>query len=254
MVLLATVLLAVGLVASLPIGPAFFALIVHFSVLAVGHDPAAQPGTAPPAGDGIGFPAGTIAMMGAACTFVTGLCLSVSSTLMRGRRGLVLFLRRFGHREVTETVTFAVSKTTGRSWRMVTLDDSAIAPVGTATRTLRTLHTTEQAWRVIRTVAGTVSSACRRGSRSAHPGRGPPLRRVRALAEPSWTFDHVMLATLGNGNRPIAELSRSRAESAPVGELAPAGDEHAPRRGSPVTSSRSPRTGSEPAPGRCASC
>jgi hypothetical protein len=42
----------------------------------------------------------------------------------------VLFLRRFGHDEAMSAVTFAVTRTIGSSWRVVTLDDAEIAPVG----------------------------------------------------------------------------------------------------------------------------
>jgi hypothetical protein len=52
--------------------------------------------------------------------------------LVRGRRSMVLFLRRFGYRGSMEAVTFAVVRTIGDSWRLVTLDDEAIAPVGVA--------------------------------------------------------------------------------------------------------------------------
>jgi hypothetical protein len=50
--------------------------------------------------------------------------------LIRGKRNLVLFLRRFGYSEATVAITFAVTQTLGPSWRLVTLDDAAIAPVG----------------------------------------------------------------------------------------------------------------------------
>jgi len=52
--------------------------------------------------------------------------------LVRGRRSTVLFLRRFGYRGSMEAVTFAVVRTVGKSWRLVTLDDAAIASVGVA--------------------------------------------------------------------------------------------------------------------------
>jgi len=51
--------------------------------------------------------------------------------LMRGRPRLVLFLRRFGFVGATEALTFAVNMAIGGSWRMVTLDDQEIAPMGT---------------------------------------------------------------------------------------------------------------------------
>ena len=50
--------------------------------------------------------------------------------LIRGRRRLVLFLRRFGFVDSSEALTFAVGTAVGRRWRVVSLDDSQLAPVG----------------------------------------------------------------------------------------------------------------------------
>lgn len=57
--------------------------------------------------------------------------------LLRRGRTLVLFLRRFGYDAATSAVTFAVTETIGRSWRLVTLDDAEIAPVGVPAGTRR---------------------------------------------------------------------------------------------------------------------
>jgi hypothetical protein len=54
----------------------------------------------------------------------------VGLRLVRGSRRLVLFLRRFGYADATQALTVAALTTMGRSWRLVTLDDAAIAPVG----------------------------------------------------------------------------------------------------------------------------
>lgn len=51
--------------------------------------------------------------------------------LLRSRRRLVLFLRRFGFVETTQVVT-AAAHSVGRHWRLVTLDDHQIAPLGSA--------------------------------------------------------------------------------------------------------------------------
>ena len=58
-----------------------------------------------------------------------GLVLLGLGGLLRKRPRLVLFLRRFGNREATRAVTVAAGEV-GRSWRLVTLDDAQIAPVG----------------------------------------------------------------------------------------------------------------------------
>jgi hypothetical protein len=51
--------------------------------------------------------------------------------LVRRRRRLVLFLRRFGYDDATRAV-LAATESVGRTWRVVTLDDASIQPVGTA--------------------------------------------------------------------------------------------------------------------------
>jgi hypothetical protein len=59
----------------------------------------------------------------------------VGVRLIRGARNLVLFLRRFGYSEATGAVTFAAIGALAGSWRVVTLDDAAISPVGVSSRT-----------------------------------------------------------------------------------------------------------------------
>lgn len=50
--------------------------------------------------------------------------------LLRGRRHLGLYLRKFGFADTTRTVSHALRSAVGRSVRLVTLDDSMVAPVG----------------------------------------------------------------------------------------------------------------------------
>jgi hypothetical protein len=50
--------------------------------------------------------------------------------VVRGTRQTVLFLRRFGFDGAQQVVTFAVVSTIGGMWRLVTLDDAEMAPVG----------------------------------------------------------------------------------------------------------------------------
>lgn len=59
---------------------------------------------------------------------VLGLWLGV--LLIRGRRRLGLYLRKFGFADTTRTVSHALRSAVGRSVRLVTLDDSLVAPVG----------------------------------------------------------------------------------------------------------------------------
>ena len=68
---------------------------------------------------------------------ITVVGLRVGLRLLRGNRKLVLFLRRFGYGDATKVATFAAAKTIGRSWRLVTLDDASVAPLGVPTGTRR---------------------------------------------------------------------------------------------------------------------
>jgi hypothetical protein len=61
-------------------------------------------------------------------------CLLAGLRLVRGKRRLVLFLRRFGFAGATQAVTFAVVRALGANWRLVTLDDARVSPVGTRKR------------------------------------------------------------------------------------------------------------------------
>lgn len=57
---------------------------------------------------------------------------------VRGRRHLVLFLRKFGYHEATAATSYAAERAMGRRWRLVTLDDdSATAPIGVTPATRR---------------------------------------------------------------------------------------------------------------------
>lgn len=79
------------------------------------------------------FGTGTVVLVLTVAAAVTILVPLAGIRLLRGRRNLVLFLRRFGYSDATVAITFAVAQTIGRSWRLVTLDDAAIVPVGVST-------------------------------------------------------------------------------------------------------------------------
>jgi hypothetical protein len=95
----------------------------------------------------------------AIATTVMVSALVVGIRLLRGKRAPVLFLRRFGYTEATQAITFAVSKTIGRSWRLVTLDDRAIAPVGVAAGTRRFFRVGGASGRASMKVMTSVSTA-----------------------------------------------------------------------------------------------
>lgn len=50
--------------------------------------------------------------------------------LLRGKRRVVLFLRRFGFADATKALTYAANAVIGRSSRLVTLDDARVKAVG----------------------------------------------------------------------------------------------------------------------------
>jgi hypothetical protein len=62
---------------------------------------------------------------------VLGLWLGVR--LLRGRRRIVLFLRRFGYVDATRAVSFAATTALGGVWRLVTFDDEMARGVGGST-------------------------------------------------------------------------------------------------------------------------
>jgi hypothetical protein len=59
------------------------------------------------------------------------LLLRLGLRMARGRRHLVIFLRRFGFNDASQAVTRAVTGAPGRRWRIVTLDDTQVEAVGT---------------------------------------------------------------------------------------------------------------------------
>ncbi|MFP5318641.1 MAG: hypothetical protein ACLGI2_10150 [Acidimicrobiia bacterium] len=56
--------------------------------------------------------------------------LRVGIRLLRGRRQSALFLRRFGFTDATRVLSGAVARGLGRRWRLITLDDLEVVPVG----------------------------------------------------------------------------------------------------------------------------
>lgn len=68
-------------------------------------------------------------------SFLVGyVVVSLGVRLLRGRRRSALFLRRFGFQEATEAVSVALARGLGRRWRLVTLDDLEVAPLGVGGR------------------------------------------------------------------------------------------------------------------------
>src|SRR3954469_19216612 len=80
-----------------------------------------------------GFPVRRLEAAFAASTFIAIVGLRYGRRLVRGHRSSVLFLRRFGFDGSMQVVTYAVANSIGVNWRLVTLDDEEIAPVGVDT-------------------------------------------------------------------------------------------------------------------------
>ena len=57
------------------------------------------------------------------------ICIWLGIRIVRGRRRMALFLRRFGYDEATRALSFAVTTAMGQRWRLVTLDDDQVAPI-----------------------------------------------------------------------------------------------------------------------------
>lgn len=67
--------------------------------------------------------------------------------LVRRDRGVALFLRRFRYDEATRAISFAVSTRIGTSWRLVTLDDARIVPIGPSEAARRLFSVGGVAWK-----------------------------------------------------------------------------------------------------------
>ncbi len=124
-------LLVIGLTASIPAVPASVAVLsfVLGWLTTDASDPDPWPAADVPVREIV------IAWAIAFPTAVGGLRLGLH--LLRRNRALVLFLRRFGYDDAQAAVTFAVLQTIGSSWRVVTLDDAEMAPIGVPKGTRR---------------------------------------------------------------------------------------------------------------------
>ena len=119
-------LLVLGLTASIPAVPASVA-VASFVIGWVATDPSdPEPW---PTDD---VPVREIILAWAVAMPVAIVGVRTGLRLLRRNRTLVLFLRRFGYDDAQSAVNFAVLQTIGSSWRVVTLDDAEMAPIGVA--------------------------------------------------------------------------------------------------------------------------
>jgi hypothetical protein len=129
--LFGSLLLVIGLTASIPAVPASIAVVG----LVLGWL-TTQPSDPEP------FPPPDLPVREIILVFAVATPLAIGGVrsglrLLRRNRTLVLFLRRFGYDAAQSAVTFAVLRTIGASWRVVTLDDAEMAPIGVAEGTRR---------------------------------------------------------------------------------------------------------------------
>ena len=122
--LVGAILLTMGLIASIAAVPTSIAAVSFVVGWIATSDTDPDPWPSPD------VPVREILLAWAVSTPITIVGLRGGIRLLRGHRRLVLFLRRFGYDDATSAVTFAVAKTIGHSWRLATLDDAEIAPLG----------------------------------------------------------------------------------------------------------------------------
>jgi hypothetical protein len=123
------VLLMVGLTASVPALPSTFAVGTLGMAWATAEE------TDPdPLAD---IPVREIVLVWAVTAPVAIIGMRSGLRLLRRNRSLILFLRRFGYDDAQSAITYAVLQTIGGSWRVVTLDDAEMVPIGVADGTRR---------------------------------------------------------------------------------------------------------------------
>lgn len=127
-----------------------------------------------------------------ACTLIAAVALPLGVRLVRGRRTLVLFLRRFGFEGSSRALSFAVGTAVGRRWRLITLDDAETAPVGVSMRARRTVG-------LFRIVAGAVFLGVLGYAAAWIHGSGPG-----AIVEQ--LFRSIHEGAVARGDNPVAAL------------------------------------------------
>jgi len=146
--LFGSLLLVVGLTASIPAVPANLAVVGI--VLGWLTTEPSDPDAFPPAD----MPVPEIFLAWAVLTPLAIGGVRIGLRLLRRHRTMVLFLRRFGYDAAQSAVTFAVLRTIGADWRVVTLDDAEMAPIGVAAGTRRVFRAGHLVSKYVLTVGG----------------------------------------------------------------------------------------------------
>jgi len=139
--------------------------------------------------DKTSLPEGAILLQLAGMSVAAALLLTIGPRLARGKRHLVLLLRRFGFADATKALTLAAGTAVGRRWRLVTLDDMAIAPVGVRRRTRQLLVVASMAGMVVVVVGMVYAATWLKGPMIEETVRG--------------TFDSAFKTAQANGENPI---------------------------------------------------
>jgi hypothetical protein len=125
------ILLVLGLTASIPALPASLAVVSFVIGWATTEPTDRDPWPTPD------VPVREIVYVAAITSPIAVGGVRLGLRILRRNRRLVLFLRKFGFDDAQSAVTFAVLRTIGASWRVVTLDDAEMAPVGVPEGTRR---------------------------------------------------------------------------------------------------------------------
>lgn len=131
---------------------------------------------------------------------VTAVAVLLGLRLLRGNRNLILFLRRFGYRPATRTVTEATGRL-GDFWRVVTLDDDDIESLGPGEGVEGLVEVVGTVRRSYRSVAPVAATAWKLVMRAAAAGLAVALVLVVAPG-PDWTVRGERLAALVDLEQP----------------------------------------------------
>jgi len=137
-------LVVLGLTASIPAIPATVAVAGLAVAWASGE---------PNRGPADDIPVREVILVWAVATPLAIGGLRIGLRLVRRNRTLILFLRRFRYDDAQDAVTFAVLRTIGASWRVVTLDDAELAPVGVATAPRLLFRAGQLGWKHVLAIA-----------------------------------------------------------------------------------------------------
>jgi hypothetical protein len=137
---------------------------------------------------------GMLAPMWLVALSVTTVGVLLGLRLLRENRNLILFLRRFGYRPATQTVTEATSRL-GDFWRVVTLDDENIEALGPGEGVEGFVEVVGTVKRSYRSVAPVVVKGWKLVMRAAAAGLALALILVVSPG-PDWTARGERLALL----------------------------------------------------------